>query len=74
MRRAQFGCFTCSFNQNLLRRPFISCSAHRRKDCHHPVYRMADKDKDSGDEEELTIADDIVVTKYKMAGDMANGG
>lgn len=35
---------------------------------------MADKDKDSGDEEELTIADDIVVTKYKMAGDMANGG
>lgn len=34
---------------------------------------MADKDRDSGDEEELTIADDIVVTKYKMAGDMANG-
>lgn len=33
---------------------------------------MADKDRDSGDEEELTIADDVVVTKYKMAGDMAN--
>jgi len=33
---------------------------------------MADKDRDSGDEDEQTIADDIVVTKYKMAGDMAN--
>lgn len=33
---------------------------------------MADKDRDSGDEEELTISDDVVVTKYKMAGDMAN--
>merc|ERR1712224_195058 len=33
---------------------------------------MADRDRDSGDEEELTIADDVVVTKYKMAGDMAN--
>jgi len=33
---------------------------------------MADKDRDSGDEEEKTIADDVVVTKYKMAGDMAN--
>merc|ERR1711931_228573 len=33
---------------------------------------MADKDRDSGDEEELTIADDVVVTKYKMAADMAN--
>ena len=30
-------------------------------------------DRDSGDEEELTIADDVVVTKYKMAADMANG-
>ncbi|XP_002163189.3 proliferation-associated protein 2G4 isoform X2 [Hydra vulgaris] len=30
-------------------------------------------DKDSGDEEELTIADDVVVTKYKMAGDITNG-
>jgi len=29
-------------------------------------------DHDSSDEEEKTIADDIVVTKYKMAGDMAN--
>lgn len=29
-------------------------------------------DRDSGDEEELTIADDVVVTKYKMAADMAN--
>lgn len=27
---------------------------------------------DSSDEEEKTIADDLVVTKYKMAGDMAN--
>ena len=34
---------------------------------------MADKDKDSGDEEELTIADDVVVTKYKMAADITNG-
>lgn len=33
---------------------------------------MADKDNDSSDEEELTIADDVVVTKYKMASDMAN--
>jgi len=32
---------------------------------------MADHDL-SEDEEEKTIADDIVVTKYKMAGDMAN--
>jgi len=32
---------------------------------------MAERD-DSSDEEEKTIADDIVVTKYKMAGDMAN--
>merc|ERR1712168_1248292 len=29
-------------------------------------------DHDSSDDEEKTIADDIVVTKYKMAGDMAN--
>ena len=34
---------------------------------------MADKDKDSGDEEELTIAEDAVVNKYKMAGEMAKG-
>lgn len=34
---------------------------------------MADKDRDSSDdEEEKTIADDVVVTKYKMAADMAN--
>jgi len=33
---------------------------------------MADRDY-SSDEEEKTIADDVVVTKYKMAGDMANG-
>ena len=33
---------------------------------------MADKGSDSGDEEEPTIAEDVVVTKYKMAGDMAN--
>eukprot|EP00794_Sanderia_malayensis_P017632 gene17632-19386_t len=34
---------------------------------------MADqKDYDSQDEEDPTIADDVVVTKYKMAGDMAN--
>lgn len=38
---------------------------------------MADKkdkkDRDSSDdEEEKTIADDVVVTKYKMSGDMAN--
>jgi len=32
---------------------------------------MADRE-DSSDEEERTIADDVVVTKYKMAGDMAN--
>jgi curved DNA binding protein len=32
---------------------------------------MADKDF-SDDEEEKTISDDVVVTKYKMAGDMAN--
>lgn len=29
-------------------------------------------ERDSSDEEERTIADDLVVTKYKMAGDMAN--
>lgn len=33
---------------------------------------MADKGNDSGEEEEPTIAEDVVVTKYKMAGDMAN--
>lgn len=33
---------------------------------------MADKGVDSGEEEEPTIAEDVVVTKYKMAGDMAN--
>lgn len=33
---------------------------------------MADKDYDSADEEEKTIADDVVVTKYNMAGKMAN--
>jgi len=34
---------------------------------------MADhKDYDSQDEEDPTISDDVVVTKYKMAGDMAN--
>jgi len=32
---------------------------------------MADRDYES-EEEEQTIADDVVVTKYKMAGDMAN--
>lgn len=31
---------------------------------------MADKDKD--DQQEKTIAEDLVVTKYKMAGDIAN--
>lgn len=30
---------------------------------------MADKDKD---DQEKTIAEDLVVTKYKMAGDIAN--
>lgn len=30
---------------------------------------MADKDKD---EQEHTIADDLVVTKYKMAGEISN--
>ena len=34
---------------------------------------MADKDFDSSDEEEQTIADDIVVTKYNMAAKIANG-
>jgi len=34
---------------------------------------MADRDRDSSDEEEKTIADDVVVTKYNMAGTMANG-
>lgn len=34
---------------------------------------MADKDHESSDEEEKTIADDVVVTKYNMAGTMANG-
>ena len=34
---------------------------------------MADlKDLDNQEEEEPTIAEDVVVTKYKMAGDMAN--
>ncbi|CAG0891028.1 unnamed protein product [Cyprideis torosa] len=32
---------------------------------------MADKEK-SGDEEEPTIAEDLVVTKYKMAGEIVN--
>merc|ERR1711881_172620 len=35
-------------------------------------FAKAMADRDSGDEEELTIADDVVVTKYKMAADMAN--
>jgi len=34
---------------------------------------MADRGDSSDEEEEKTIADDVVVTKYKMAGDMANG-
>ena len=34
---------------------------------------MADKDYDSSDDEEKTIADDIVVTKYNMAAKIANG-
>ena len=34
---------------------------------------MADKDYDSGEEEEQTIADDVVVTKYNMAAKIANG-
>lgn len=33
---------------------------------------MAEKGSDSGEEEDPTIAEDVVVTKYKMAGDMAN--
>lgn len=33
---------------------------------------MADKAVDSSEEEEPTISEDVVVTKYKMAGDMAN--
>lgn len=33
---------------------------------------MADRGNDSAEEEDPTIAEDIVVTKYKMAGDMAN--
>lgn len=32
---------------------------------------MADRGGDSS-EDEPTIAEDIIVTKYKMAGDMAN--
>lgn len=32
---------------------------------------MGDRSSDS-EEEEPTISDDVVVTKYKMAGDMAN--
>jgi len=34
--------------------------------------KMADKDYDSGEEEEKTIADDVVVTKYNMAAKVAN--
>lgn len=34
--------------------------------------KMADRGNDSAEEEDPTIAEDIVVTKYKMAGDMAN--
>jgi len=33
---------------------------------------MADKDYDSSDDEEKTIADDVVVTKYNMAAKIAN--
>ena len=33
---------------------------------------MADRRGDESGEEEPTIAEDVVVTKYKMAGDMAN--
>lgn len=33
---------------------------------------MADRGNECGEEEEPTIAEDVVVTKYKMAGDMAN--
>lgn len=34
---------------------------------------MADKDYNSADEEEKTIADDVVVTKYNTAAKIANG-
>ena len=34
--------------------------------------KMADKGGDSSEEEDPTITEDLVVTKYKMAGDMAN--
>ena len=37
---------------------------------HTALVRMAER-ADSSDEEP-TIAEDVVVTKYKMAGDMAN--
>jgi len=38
----------------------------------HFFVKMADKGNDSAEEEDPTIAEDVVVTKYKMAGDMAN--
>lgn len=33
---------------------------------------MAERGDSSGEDDGPTIADDVVVTKYKMAGDMAN--
>lgn len=38
----------------------------------HVVYHTMAERGDSSSEEEPSIAEDVVVTKYKMAGDMAN--
>lgn len=43
-------------------------ATRRRYFSKHVNFKMADKD-----EQEPTPAQDIVVTKYKMAGDMVNG-
>lgn len=34
---------------------------------------MADKDVDNVEDEQATIATDLVVTKYKMAAEIVNG-
>ena len=43
----------------------VHCISHLRAN-------MAERGDSSEEDEEPTIADDVVVTKYKMAGDMAN--
>merc|ERR1712226_461985 len=64
-------CFQASFHKIYIHSPFIPPLSFTFY-LNSIISKMADRE-DSSDEEEKTIADDVVVTKYKMAGDMANG-